>query len=289
MKRIKQFTLGIICFFFLALTAHAGSPVWKVSKGNRHLYIGGTIHILGESDYPLPEAFDAAYGEADILAFETDIQKSRDPEFTKTFLAKMVYSNNQTLEQLIKPNTFEDFRIFTANRGIPVESMNQFKPGLVLIALTLVEVERLGVSGIGVDEFYYDKATRDNKKMLHLESIEEQVSFFENLGKGNENELIAYILKDLENLPSLLPIMKTSWRQGDNPTFDKAVLVPLKKDFPKFHQSILVQRNINWLPRISAMAATPEIEFILVGAAHLAGKNGLLALLRKQGFIVKNQ
>ena len=158
-----------------------------------------------------------------------------------------------------------------------------------MITLTLVEIERLGVSGTGVDEFYYDKAVMDNKKMLHLESLEEQVSFFENLGKGNEDELIAYILKDLENLPDLLPVMKTSWKKGDSPGFYKAVLAPLKKDFPKFYQSMLVQRNINWLPRIKAMAATPEVEFILVGAAHLAGKNGLLALLRQQGFIVKNQ
>jgi uncharacterized protein YbaP (TraB family) len=289
---IKKLISGIICFFFLVLTApaaHAGSPVWKVSQGNRHLYIGGTIHILGESDYPLPTAFDKAYGKSDTLVFETDIQKSRDPEFTKAFLAKMVYSDNRTLQQLIEPDTFQDFKIFTADRGIPVEAMNKFKPGLVLITLTMIEVERLGVSGTGVDEFYYVKAGKDNKRMLYLESLEEQVSFVENLGKGNENELIAYILKDLENLPSLLNVMKTSWKTGDNQTFDKAVIAPLKKDFPDLYQSIIVQRNLNWLPRIKAMAATPEVEFILVGAAHLAGKNGLLALFRKQGFLIKNQ
>jgi len=167
--------------------------------------------------------------------------------------------------------------------------MNKFKPGLVLIALTLVEVERLGVSGIGVDEFYSDKAIKDNKKMLYLESIEEQVSFVENLGKGNEDKIIAYILKDLENLPNLISVMKTSWKKGDNPTFDKAVLAPLKKDFPDLYQTIILGRNLVWLPRIKAMAATPEVEFILVGAAHIAGENGLLAMLKKQGFLVQNQ
>ncbi len=288
-RMIKQWATGTLCFFLLTLAAHAGSPVWKVSQGDRHFYLGGTIHILGESDYPLPKAFDAAYDNSDTLVFETDIQKSQDPKFTKAFMAKMVYQDNRTLENLLTPATFRGLKLFAADRDIPVEAMNQFKPGLVLITLTLTEVERLGVAGIGVDEFFFSKAARDGKAMDHLESLEEQVSLFENMGKGNEDELISYIIKDLKSLPGLLPVMKAAWKTGDNPGLDRAILAPLKKDFPELYQSMFVKRNRNWMPWIQTMATTPEVEFILVGAGHLVGEHGLLTLLRDQGFTITNQ
>ena len=185
--KFKQLCVGTLCFFLLAgavqtETAQAGSPVWKVSQGDRHLYLGGTIHILGESDYPLPKAFDLAYGKSDTLVFETDIQKSRDPKFTETFMEKMVYSDNRTLKKLLTPAIFRALTIFAANRDIPVDALNRFKPGLVIVSLTLLEVERLGVGGIGVDEFFFSKAVKDGKKIHHLESLEEQISFFENMG-----------------------------------------------------------------------------------------------------------
>ncbi len=286
--KLKKTIQAILCFFLLSLSAHAGSPVWKVSQGEHHLYVGGTIHILGKSDYPLPQAFDRAYDNAHTLVFETDIQKSQDPEFSKTFLKKMVYPDNRNLKQLLLADTFQDLRTYTADRGIQVESMLQFKPGLVLLTLTLVEVERMGLAGAGVDEFYFSKAAKGGKGMLHLESLEEQISFLENLGKGDEDQVIAYILKDLETLPRQLTHIKNAWRTGDTPALEQVVLAPLKRDFPQLYHSLFVQRNLHWLPRIEAMIATPGVEFVLVGAAHLAGDQGLLALLKARGFTLEN-
>lgn len=163
--KFKQFFTVTLCFFLLTGAAQAGSPVWKVSLGDRHFYLGGTIHILGESDYPLPKAFDAAYSKSDTLVFETDIQKSRDPKVTERFMAKMVYSDNRTLKKLLTPDTFRALTIFAAARDVPVEAMDQFKPGLVLVSLTLLEVKRLGVAEIGVDEFFFSKAVKDGKSV----------------------------------------------------------------------------------------------------------------------------
>lgn len=302
--KFKQFCIGALCFFFLAgtalaettqtktvqtETAQAGSPVWKVSQGDRHFYLGGTIHILGKSDYPLPKAFDAAYAKSDTLVFETDIQKSQDPEFTERFMKKMVYSDNRTLKNLLTPDTFRALTIYAADRDVPVDALNRFKPGLVLVSLTLLEVERLGVGGIGVDEFFFSKAVKDDKMIHHLESLDEQISFFETMGQGNEDELIAYIIKDLATLPGLLPVIKSTWKTGDLPGLYKAILAPLKNDFPELYHSLFMERNQRWMPKIQAMAATPEVEFILVGAAHLAGEQGLFALLKTRGFTITNQ
>jgi uncharacterized protein YbaP (TraB family) len=58
-------------------------------------------------------------------------------------------------------------------------------------------------------------------------------------------------------------------------------------EFPTLNQSLLVNRNNAWIPKIKAMLITPERELILVGALHLAGEEGVLAQLKKQGYVVE--
>ena len=67
----------LLSYFFCIFVhnAIAESPVWKVTNGEEHLYLGGTIHLLGQSDYPLPAGFEHAYRAAEKIVFETDIQK----------------------------------------------------------------------------------------------------------------------------------------------------------------------------------------------------------------------
>ncbi len=285
---IKQWGMAVLLFFLTVVAAQAGSPIWKISDGNHHLYIGGTIHVLGEADYPLPEEFDRAYADSHTLVFETDIGQMENPEFASQMMSQMVYTDDRTLKNLLRPNTFTDLTRFAGERGIPVEALNQFKPGMVMVFLTLTETQRLGVGGAGVDEFYFKKGKTDGRAMAFLESPMAQIGFLSEIGMDNEDEMIAYILEDVEKLPGLLPVMKQAWKSGDNDLLYRKTLAPLKKDFPELYHSIMVQRNLNWLPQIQKMMTTLEVEFILVGAGHLAGDRGLLELLRKKGFKAKN-
>lgn len=286
---IKKWALTIWIFFITLGTAHAGSPVWKISNGAHVLYLGGTIHILGEVDYPLPPEFDRAYTQSRILVFETDLAKTQDPEFSNSLMGQMIYTDGRTLQSLIRPSTFDALARFSGERGIPPETLNTFKPGMVMVFLTMAEMERLGASGAGVDEFYFKKAARDNRPMQFLESPMDQVHFLADIGAGKEDEMITYLLKDIGKLPDLLPVMKQAWRSGDNDRLYKETLAPLKREYPKLYHTIMVERNLAWLTAIQKMLTTPETEFILVGAAHLAGNQGLITLLREKGFTAVNQ
>jgi len=287
--RLRKCTMAVWFFFITLTVAQAGSPVWKISNNTHTLYLGGTIHVLGQKDYPLPKAFDTAYEKAKILVFETDIAKTQDPEFAQTIMGQMIYTDGRTLQTIIRPSTFNALSRFSQERGMPAETLNPFKPGMVMVFLTLAEMERLGVGGAGVDEFYFNKGKADKRSMEFLESPMDQIRFLADIGVGKEDEMISYIIKDVGELPNLLPIMKKAWRTGDNNRLYEKTLAPLKKEYPRLYQNIMVKRNLAWLPAIQRMLATPETEFILVGAAHLAGDQGLLALLREKGFTVTNQ
>lgn len=78
----------LACFTALLLqvsvtSVSADSPVWKVAKGDNHLFIGGTVHVLSSADYSLPEAFGKAYGASSIIVFEADIQDLQTKAFKR--------------------------------------------------------------------------------------------------------------------------------------------------------------------------------------------------------------
>jgi hypothetical protein len=61
------------------------------------------------------------------------------------------------------------------------------------------------------------------------------------------------------------------------------------KDDPFMYQRLLVERNQNWLPKVEALFARPRPAFVVVGAAHLVGPDGLIAMLRAKGVRVDQQ
>ena len=287
-------TKRIVCILFFCCIifnahAYAKSPVWKISKNGYHLFLGGTIHLLTKSDYPLPRAFETAYNNSTLLVLETDLQKFGEPEFQQTILHSTMYTGKQNITQFLKPTTAKSLETHLANRGIPMEPMLKFKPGMLSVTLTLVELQRLGLVGTGVDEFFNLRALNDSKKIKYLETVFDQLEFLSKMGEGNENEFIAYTLKDLNNLSSQFSSIREAWKNGDNTRLEKIGLDPWKEHFPKLYNSLLVERNKNWISQIERMLQTREVEFVLFGALHLAGEQGLLAKLADLGCEIENQ
>jgi len=270
------------------LHAFAQSPVWKITKDGNSLFLGGTLHLLAPSDFPLPSAFSSAYNDSEIIVLETDLQKLEDPGFQQSLMQKSMYGAGHNLKDVLRPEVFESLENHLAERGVPVDHIIHFKPGMVSITLTMIELHKLGLAGEGVDQFYEKKARADSKKLLFLESVNEQLNFLSTMGEGNENELIEYTLEDISALPELFGSMKSGWRRGDIVQLKKIGLDPWIDQFPELYQSILVQRNTKWVTSIEQLLQTKEVEFVLFGALHLAGEEGVLQQLRARGYLIDN-
>lgn len=285
---IKKLLCAVfVLVFFSALPAYAGSPVWRVSKGDQQLFIGGTIHLLTQADYPLPDAFDKVYRHAAVVVLETDMQKLQDPQYQQLMINSSMYTDGRTLQSVLKPETFNALKQHLDSRGVPIANLLPFKAGMASMTVTMMELQRLGLVGTGVDEFFSKKAAQDGKKLGELESVEQQIEFLAALGEGREDEMIAYTLRDVNELPSFMQAIKEAWRQGDLVKLKEVTLDPFKKEFPGAYQSLLVERNNNWLPKIEGMLQSKEIELILVGALHLVGKDGVLQQLANRGYKIQ--
>ncbi|WP_143760187.1 TraB/GumN family protein, partial [Colwellia marinimaniae] len=89
-----------------------------------------------------------------------------------------------------------------------------FKPSMISLMLTMIELQRLNFTGMGVDQYYNDKAIADAKPLGKLETVEEQLTFIASMGKDKEDALIRYSLEDLKTLPIFMQEMKVAWRNG---------------------------------------------------------------------------
>jgi len=280
-------TSRLLFTLVLITPAYAESPLWKVSKGNDHLYIGGTVHVLGYRDYPLPKEFDEVYKQSEMLVFETDINEMQSPKNQALMASKMIYQDGSKLEQHLKSSTYKALEQYLKPLGIPVITFEDYRPGMVSIMLTMMELRRLGIMGAGVDQFYNNKAVNDKKNIGKLETIEEQISFLEKMGEGDPDEFILYTLREMKNMEEMFKSLKQAWRIGDNRKLAELALDPLK-EFPETYQMLVVKRNKAWVPQIEAMLKTKEIEMVLVGALHLVGEESVLKQLEALGYKIKN-
>lgn len=279
------------CLFLLLVVprVQAESPVWRISKGDNHIYLGGTFHLLSSSDHPLPEVFSRAYKDADRLVFETDLEKAQTPAFQMAMMKALTYQDERTLHTALKPETLKSLEAFLTSRGLRLESFAKFTPGGIGLMIAIMEYQRMGMQPMyGVDAVYHQKALADKKPVSLLETPEEQLEFISKIGEGQGDSMIAYTLEEIERLPELINALKQAWRNGNLEKLDELALEDSREQFPRTHKSLISDRNDAWLAPIKKMLGDESTEFILVGAMHLAGPEGLVAQLKQQGYKVEN-
>ena len=265
----------------------AATSLWEVSKNDHLLYLGGTIHMLKKEDYPLPVEYDMAFNKAEKVVFETDIDAGKSPEFGAKMTRMLSYAPGQSLDKDINKKTLSILSKYLTSREMSIEAVINLKPTMVVLLMTVMELNRLGMSGIGVDEYYYKKAKSASKAVGYFESIDEQLNFLLTMGVGHENELIRKTIADMDRMESMINAMKAAWLAGDESKLAELSLADMQRDYPDLYQTLLVERNNNWIPQIEKMLLSREVELVLVGALHLVGNEGLLHQLRAKGYQVK--
>ncbi len=288
-KNILQMK-NLILFFILILgsstTVFSQSSVYEVSGKDSKFYIGGSIHLLREQDYPLPDEFQNAFDNSEILVLETDISNVEKPEFANKLMELLQYSNDSSLKTVLNEDVYKVLETAFAESGIPFAAMQKFKPAMVVMTLTMLELQKLGVNAEGVDKHFLSKAQSENKSLLYLESNEYQLNMFANMGSGNENEFVEHSLKDLKQKSELFEELIDAWRVGSKKLMLKEI-EEYETDYPELYNSLLVDRNMNWIPLLEDYLKTKEVEFVIFGAAHLYGDDGVLNMLRDKGFNVE--
>ncbi|MFT4862738.1 MAG: hypothetical protein ACI95C_001962 [Pseudohongiellaceae bacterium] len=272
--------------FGMVSQAAAESSVWKVQNDSQVLYLGGTVHLLRASDFPLPEEYDIAYENSSELVFETDLESMNDLAVQARLMQQLSYGDDQSLKTVLNEEAYSALEMYTASVGLPLPMLEKFKPGMIISTLQVFEFQKIGFTPLGVDAHFSALAAKDGKAVGQLETIDAQIGFLANMGEGNESEFILLSLKDLADTANVMDDMIAAWRNGNNSELSELFVSDMREQAPEVYDSLLKQRNLNWLPMLEAMLGSESTEFVLVGAAHLVGPDGLLALLEAGGYQV---
>lgn len=290
MKNQNQFailfkSIAIISLLFASLFIQA-APVFEVSKKGDKLYIGGTFHILTAQDFPLQTPFYDVYEKVDTLYFETDIENSESPAFMAMIMPVMMYQDGTTIDKVIKPETFKKLKNYFASKGTSVNNFINFTPTGLMSTITILEYQARGFTLAGVDQHMFEKGKQDNKAIKWFESLEQQVSFLDSFDADDPNALLNYLFDSMGSLDSLVEALHSSWRKGD---MDTLASIGLKEfaDYPEMYDVLIKKRNDDWMKTIETLFDNESTEFVLVGALHLPGKDGLLTQLEQKGYTVK--
>lgn len=277
---------SLACVVLLSSIVCADSSVWQVQSDDHTLYLGGTVHLLRATDYPLPEEYAQAYAASSTVVFETDLNLMNDLSVQAKLMKTLSYGDKDSLKTVLNEEAYSALEAYASNVGLPFIMLEKFKPGMVVSLLQVLEFQRIGFTPQGVDAYFNTLAMSDDKPLGQLETVDDQIGFLASMGQGNESEFILMSLKDLEGIDQVMDDMIAAWRTGDNDALSELFVADMLEQAPEIYDSLLKQRNFNWLPQLESMLESSEVEFVLVGAAHLVGPDGLLAILQTKGYEV---
>jgi len=268
--------------------AHNSQPssVWLVQKDGRKLYLGGTIHLLREEDYPLPAVFERAYQNSTKVVFELPPGSDKKPETAQLMQALGMYAGDQTIQSELSPETLEKIQQWAAHKKQPLAAFSKLRPWMLALTIASVEYQRIGAQpDMGVDNHFEKRVSKDGKASAGLESVEFQLGIFAGLNPKLQEELLLQTLSETETIGRDFQTLLEAWKQGDADQL-QAFLFKDADKYPELMEQFLIKRNKSWVEPIMQLLNSSDTALVLVGAGHIGGKDGLIDLLTQQGCTV---
>jgi uncharacterized protein len=276
---------------FAGASAAAGSEkgfIWRVERDGRIGWLVGSIHVLTPDYYPLPDAMEKAFLRSTTLMEEADVTQMASPDVVQLLTTKAIYTDGETLKTQLSPEIYQMASERLARFGLPMETFEKMRPWMMTLTLVAAEMKRAGFDAeFGVDRHFFDRVVPLGKQFRTLETLAEQLDVFAGFSPKLQEAMLRDTLKSLDSEISQMKTVADVWHSGDAAALERIVLDPMKKE-PALYDAMIVKRNRNWVPKIEDCLAAGHC-FVVVGAAHLLGTDGLLAALRQKGYAVEQE
>lgn len=284
LARVLCAALFVACIAACA-SAPGGHPLllWQVPGEDNDVYLLGSVHLLRESDYPVPSAIDEAYEQADALVMELDLDDI-DRAATQQLIEELAHAKgDDNLESLLGPAAFKAAGELAERTQISLDALQHSDPWYAAITVEQIVLQRHGFDpSFGIENHLAAKARDDGKDILGLESMRRQLEILDNLPLPAQRSLLLQALEKSEAMGHVMDELIRAWRYGDI-GYLEATLLPEMQANPDVYDVLVVRRNEAWLPQIEKLLADSSDYLVIVGALHLVGPDGLPAMLRARG------
>ncbi|WP_126456233.1 TraB/GumN family protein [Sulfuriflexus mobilis] len=264
------------------LPAEGKGILWQLdSPQGKTSYLFGTIHV----DDPRITNLHPSISQAIARSRSMTLELVPDPQTLRASMMRMFFSDGQTLQQAIGDKLYKEASQAMAGHGMPPQMVAIMKPWAVMMTLSVPKQK----SGEFLDLKLYNIASQRGMQTHALESYEEQLSIFDSMSPADQKKMLAHTLADLDQLPAQFEKLRRAWLDRDLAQLERISNEQLPGDDPaaeRFMNKLLDERNQKMLQRMQPRLREGNA-FIAVGALHLAGEQGLLNLLERQGYMIK--
>jgi uncharacterized protein YbaP (TraB family) len=285
MTRWLSLLLLLLCW--ATVSAEPPKPLlWKVSDDDNAVYLLGSFHMLKAEDYPLAAAVNEAFDDAKTIYFEVSSDELNDPDRVKSIMKAGFITGGASLEQSLHPETWRRLKKYCEANRLPLDTFRTMKPWLAAITIASMEIAKAGyLPDLGLDKHYMEMAAIAGKKTVGLETLSQQFGVFDQMAPKEQELFLNQTLKDMQD-PRQLHELHKRWRNGDAEGLLQLLRQKTVNEIPEFYRRLNSERNRAWLPQISAFLRENQEDsaLVVVGSLHLLGPDGLIELLKKQGF-----
>jgi uncharacterized protein len=259
------------------------SLLWEVSGNGlkKSSYIFGTFHLMCKGDILISEQLKKAFGNIDAVYMELDMD---DPAMVMGGLMMINMKGGKKLHDLYTAEEYKKVSVyFKDSLHMPITFLESTKPYFLVAMLYPKMMPCKNVSG--VEEELVRLAKKEKKPVNGLETMQFQASVFDSIPY---EEQAKELLKSIDSLAAYSKYFDTMVQVYKNQQLSAMEDLFSKSEFGmEEHQDILLdKRNKNWVNQLKTIMQQQPV-FVAVGAGHLVGKNGLIELLKKQGYKVR--
>lgn len=263
---------------------------WKVEGKENTLWLFGSIHVLTEDHYPLAANVEEAFKASPKLVVEVDVVNTDLLGMQQIMINAGTLPPGTTLRELFGESRYARASELASASGYSLEQMNTLRPWLVTMMLTMAELGKLGYTpDHGVETYFLNRAAALDKTIVELETVESQLSIFTDMDEKTE---IAGLMHTLEQLPTMeteIQSLIKAWEEGSIEELEETLLDEFA-DYPGLYKRLVTDRNRSWTKDFTQMLNNSEDDhFVMVGALHLVGDQGVVNLLREKGFKITRQ
>ncbi|PHR60994.1 MAG: TraB/GumN family protein [Robiginitomaculum sp.] len=265
--------------------------LWLVKDEDTNVYLFGTVHVLKpETRWKNPK-FELAFAKSDVVYQEADVSEGVQRVLAQLVTTLGLYSDGGNLFELLDDAQEKEVLEAAEIVGLPKEALSRMKPWFAAIGLTQMHMVKSGYSvDSGVEAIITAKAKEAHKAIRYLETAEQQLRFLAELPLHSQVEFLVSGSEAIEDTPDMLDDLVEDWAEGDVAGIAEMISDVDNMGDRIVYNAMLVNRNQNWARQIQKlMDDEAGTFFIAVGAAHLAGDDSVIVLLRDQGETVVRQ
>ncbi len=281
MRRLRLIC-GLIVVLLSSPLAAEQALLWQVESPRGAIsFLFGTIHSDDPRVLDLPKPVTLAFDKAKTVVLEMDLGQASQGGMGQV----VMLPQGKSLADLIPASLYRDTVKLMSTLGYPEEVTRQLAPWAIQLTLSMPPP----TTGMFLDAVLYEQAVAAHKRVVGLETMEEQISIFRDLSASDQVTLLQQALDEYPQLAQQIEQLKLAWLNRDLEKMG-AMSQESMEELPaglqqRFGRSLVERRNHRMAERSLPMLREGGA-FIAVGTMHLIGEEGLVALLRGEGMKV---